>query len=542
MKSQEERKSVWIVSVGTQQGPVRDRTVGQYELRNLQTMCLEAAAAALSLGGNAKSYLDGVYFGTMGVMQSDATDRLHPRHIPAWLAQRLNLPTTTGWHSADAHVPVLGTSDAGAQVFYRAVSDLQRGEKRTVLVVAGEQMWTADRPGLDRKARLRLDRKEHQDAIQTVVDPDESEPYGLTMLSIGDLLMSHIVWRSGLDESVWRDWICDVTLRKHKSAEEFVYAMQTGLSGAVPGTKITSREDYFSRQTYGDWFRAEDVGAPANGATAVILTTDPKVMEQKFAAGENGPWVQVLGVGHGETNTALLRRQYPIDRPWSIRAALRNVCADAGVSPRLLGDTGQLFGVLHDAFPSIEWVFLSEIARVARKDRSDTEVRDWVLARWLEGSYNPFGGLCANGHALGNTGLAQIAQAVDYLGKRDREWHQNGVLVTSVGSALTNIVATLLWVSGPPGSAEEHAARESRAPYRATENDAHIWDFEPHATPVNNQFQVVARTSWLRGVNAARAYVIQTSAGPTLALDKDSRTPAIPVGQFVTQETILESL
>lgn len=527
---------VWIVSVGNQEGPVRDRAVGQYDVRNLQTMCLEAAQAAISASPGVEEHIDGVIFATMGVMQSDAVDRLHPRHIASWVARQLNLPTATGWGAADAHQVVLGTSDAGAQGFYRAVQELFRGTKRTVLVVAGEQMLTADRPGLDLKTRRRMDRGEYQDAIQTVVDPDESAPYGLTMLSIGDLLMSHLVWRSGLDVDLWRKWIATVTIRKHGQGMAFPHSMQSGLVQLSPDNAIRTLEKHQARPTYGDWFRAEDVGSPANGATAVILTRDPKVMERHSKWGAEGPWVQVMGMGHGETDTALLRRPLPLFRSPSIRAALYNGCKQARVSPRLLGDTQTLFGVIHDAFPSIELLFLNEIASVALANPTEQEVQAWAISRWLDGHYNPFGGLCANGHALGNTGLYQIAQAVDWIGTSEAV-SPRFALVTSVGSALTNIVATLLCVSGAPGSPRHAAANEARRQYAAEETDDAVWGAGESTAGVElhdgTGAQVIGRTSWLRGSQSPRVYLVQTPARPVFAVDASPDNPPIAVGQWV---------
>ena len=120
--------------------------------------------------------------------------------------------------------------------------------------------------------------------------------------------------------------------------------------------------------------------------------------------------VRLLEMGEGHTGVSFSSRSSAVGRPAAIRRAYRDLCRRAQLSPEYLSflrreaaDVLVTSGVLHDAFPSIELAFLRELHPNA----------DWshIARLFYESRSNVLGGLCASGHALGNSGLFQVAKA-----------------------------------------------------------------------------------------------------------------------------------
>ncbi len=449
--------AIYLATAALQDGPIRDRTVGAFAVRPLQDQCVEAASEALSAVPALRHQVEAVYFGSMGILQSRPRMRLHPNHIPNHLRTELGLEhlRSDRRDGTALHAP-WGTSESGAFALLRAVRDLQAGRHETVLVVAGEQMFSVTE-GLDPEAaevQRRQDRADNASWIRSVVDPLEADGYGMTMLSVGDLLLDHAAWLSGYPEATWRALIETVTLAKYEYAAMYPRAMQPAKELERPDTWITA-ERYRGTPLTTPWYRLHDVGAPSNGATAVVLTTNRGLAEASAIGGAR--LIRLLGMGEGHTRVALAGRTGPLHRHSAIRRALRSLCHDAEVLPALLTDERSTRGILHDAFPAIELAFLTELAATLDPRLPPEAGRAWILERFLSGIGNPLGGLCASGHALGNSGLFQIAKAFhamtrarDYLVPHPRgtycveDFDRPFFVTTSVGSALTNVLATLV--------------------------------------------------------------------------------------------------
>src|SRR5207237_4087473 len=125
----------------------------------------------------------------------------------------------------------------------------------------------------------------------------------------------------------------------------------------------------------------------------------------------------------------------------AVRAALSDSADDAGLPISAFSSCA--FGVVHDAFPSIELSFLLSLGLGWERSAD----------RMAEGWSNPVGGLLAFGHALGASGLVQVNKAhhlfcVDsrYLmespGSPRQGFRSDGALAftTSVGGPLSHIV------------------------------------------------------------------------------------------------------
>jgi acetyl-CoA acetyltransferase len=408
----------------------------------VETLAAMAAVAALSaVGGSAevRGRIDAVWFGAMGVTQRDMTGRLHPRHIPNHIAESADLGRVLAGGGATRCHAVLGTSDAGAVVLHEAVRALRDGRCTAALVVAGEQMQTAGGP-----LPKPTDAEDYGQAIRSVVDPVESGPYGLTMLSVGDWVMDHIAWLSGVQPEAWAGFLERVALAKHQASLAWPWGMYAGKYAESPDKYALDAERYRKGRKVTRWFRAYDVGGPASGASALVLTTDPALVRALRDPKDRSPWLRVAGIGGGQDRVPLRERGGAVVRSNAVRRALVALCHDARVPPSALGDAKLASAVLHDAFPSVELATLFELARL--RGDADGDALAWATRWMLSGDTNPLGGLTANGHALGNTGVFQIAAL--HRAKRGpgtpMPLRRPLCLVTSVGSALTNIEATLL--------------------------------------------------------------------------------------------------
>src|SRR5207237_9957299 len=197
------------------------------------------------------------------------------------------------------------------------------------------------------------------------------------------------------------------------------------------------------------WFDATDIAVPCCGAAATIVTSDDALIEAIAASRTSrfrtAPLTEVLGLGDGSTNPDLLHRKAPLLFAPAVYGALA-ACADDAQVP-VSTFTSSAFGVVHDAFPSIELSFL--LALGLGWDRA--------AERMAEGWSNPFGGLLSFGHALGASGLVQVNKAhhlfsgderylQDGPGPKRQGFRESGALAftTSVGGPLSHIVGSLL--------------------------------------------------------------------------------------------------
>lgn len=443
---QQHPRRVYVTAAGMQDGPLTDRPgVG------LAQQCLQAAAEALGGDRGRAEAIEAVYLGTMGVQRGLERGGLDVSHLPNLVRSKLNLPNVR-------HVEtVTSTSETGAAVFAEAVHDLRSGRFATVLVLAGEQMFS---PGGDRAEEARA----IQAWIRGIVDGEECHRYGISMLQVGDLLMDHLAWRSGLPESLWRDILETVTLDKyalsHGHLRAFVPARER-VKGALTAQQY---RDPQRNPPISHWYHREDVCPNANGATALLLTTRRDLLPA------HGVHLALLGLGQSHTKISLRERPLPLAAPVAVRRALRDLCLDAGVAPAWLADEPRLCGVLHDAFPAIELCVLLSLA--------GERGWPWAIEKLLAAWGHPFGGLSAGGHALGNSGLMHVAQAWQLatgdarsldlrssaLADRLGAVRPGLFLTSSVGSALTRMVMTLLGDLNDPRIARTYENEVRRQP------------------------------------------------------------------------------
>jgi hypothetical protein len=314
---------------------------------------------------------------------------------------------------------VVGTSDSGAQAFSEAVRAARTAEgPQTTLVLAGQIIPSG---------------YVSQYQIRTVLGEDD-QAHGLDMLAIGDVLMDVMRRNFNLPASELEAFLTRVSARKAQTGANYPAGIQAG----KPYKRDTPRTP---------WFDAADIAVPCCGAAATIVTSDEKLIEAIAASRSpryrSAPLTEVLGVGDGSSNPDVLHRKSPLIFPQAVYSALANTADDAKIPLSTLPACA--FGVLHDAFPSIELSFL--LALGLGWDRA--------AERMAEGWSNPVGGLLTFGHALGASGLVQVNKA-HHLFSLDQRYlpeaqsrqgfRADGALAftTSVGGPLSHIVCTFL--------------------------------------------------------------------------------------------------
>jgi hypothetical protein len=378
----------------------------------------------------------------------DPNERVNIGLVPQTLQVQLGLSARTRAQF------VVGTSDSGAQAFSEAVRAARTAESpATILVLAGQIIPSG---------------YVSQYQIRTVLGEDD-QARGLDMLAVGDLVMDVMRRSFDLTSRELESFLGRVAARKAQVGANY----PAGINAGKPFKRDTRRTP---------WFDASDIAVPCCGAAATIVTSDDALIEA-VAAGKNpryrtAPLTEVLGLGDGSTNPDLLHRKTPLLFAPAVYGALAACADDAQVPASTF--TSCAFGVVHDAFPSIELSFL--LALGLGWDRS--------AERMAEGWSNPVGGLLTFGHALGASGLVQINKAhhlfcVDrrYLLEAENRqgFREDGALAftTSVGGPLSHIVCSLL----RGGHQEHRPPRQRREPMAAA--------------PVSAAWEAKARLLWV---------------------------------------------
>jgi acetyl-CoA C-acetyltransferase len=378
----------------------------------LHEMMITAAQRALEAAGLAPGAVAGLYAGAMG----NFTPEGFVGPIPIRLANTLKL------RNADITPMLVGSSEAGAWALRLAYDTMRRSPSyRHVLVVAGEQMnplaaeRTVAEPLAVRQARNR--------AISEILDELERS-YGLNMLRAGDLLVDAMRATDGWTARDLSDGLLPLlAVSKYTRVQDYP-------CGQLCGRVTASVAAYRSRAPLSTWFGLDDVTPTSSGAVALVLSREPRPES-----------LEILGMGQSVVPLSLAARQGDPRQARAVRRAIARACRDADVDLEWLRACE--FALVHDAFPSIEYFFLKELGFTA------AEIVGLVGTGWS----NPFGGLKACGHALGASGLLQVAKAHHRIFKskryltaeaRARLPEVSRCFATSVGGPLTNVVVSIL--------------------------------------------------------------------------------------------------
>jgi hypothetical protein len=363
----------------------------------------------------------------------DPNERMNIGLVPQGLRAVLRLPRRV------VAQYVVGTSDSGAWAFAQAVRAARDVDRpMTILVVAGQIIPSG---------------YASQYQIRTVLG-EADQARGLDMLAVGDLLMDSFRRNLGLTRDEVEQFLSRLAARKFLAGGFY----PSGIAAGRPFKRIVPRTPYFD---------ASDIAAPCCGAAATIVTSDEELAVR--AAGFRGPRyraapvTEVLAVGEGSSSANVLHRPSPLMFATAVREALVDTADDARLP--LSAFSSGAFGVVHDAFPSIELAFLLSMGLSWERSAE----------RMIEGWSNPFGGLLSFGHALGASGLVQVNKAHHlfcgdqrYI-KEGPTWRRlgfqsNGALAfaTSVGGPLSHIVVGFFrggYAKMPTASGREMSGR-----------------------------------------------------------------------------------
>jgi acetyl-CoA acetyltransferase len=266
-------------------------------------------------------------------------------------------------------VPIVNVENAcasGATAFNQAVQAIRAGSARVVLACGFEKMFVADRD-------ITLG------ALESAADVVLVGGLGLQFTAVYAMRL-----RRRLDEGVLepRDLV-EVTVKSHHNASLNSYAQHR--------KPLTAAEIEAGRPI------AEPLTLPmcssvADGAAAVVLIAD------RAGPRDERPTVTVRGTG---LTSGFAARP---DEPTVATNAARRAYEDAGIEPEEV-DVAEV----HDAMAPGELLYYEQLGFCERGGAAEL-LHSGATA--LDGSIpvNPSGGLCSRGHAVGATGLAQVAE------------------------------------------------------------------------------------------------------------------------------------
>ena len=410
--------------------------------RNLQQMMTDAAARAVARAGIAPRDIDALFTGAMGSFPPEGF--VGP--IPIRLANALGLP------HADVTPMQVGSSEAGAWLLRQAYEAMRHTGYDTILVVAGEQMNQLDENAARTPVDILEARIARNRAISEIVDERE-RLYGLNMVRMGDLTMDVVRVAEGIEEAdVTEVLLPYFALRKYRRVRGYPFAH-------LHHRADLSLEAYRQAPPLSPYFNLHDVSPTSSGAVALILSRQPRTSS-----------LRILGMGQAFVPLSLAGRSGDPRQAGSVRTALTRACRDAGVNMGWLSSCD--FALVHDAFISIEYAVLRELGL------APAEIASRIASGWS----NPFGGLKTCGHAVGASGLLQVAKAYHrvfcdqrYLSADARRTLPpvDTCFTTSVGGPLTNIVVTLLSRSeseAKPRDLQGQTVEEYEGETRATDS------------------------------------------------------------------------
>ncbi|MCK5684228.1 hypothetical protein KAJ27_08900 [bacterium] len=385
----------------------------------MQEMCLTAARDVIEKSGIDKSLVRSVFLGTMGGFTAT------PSEMAVSVCSELELEPYRISQEKD-------TSSTGASVLFDAYQDVAYGptDKSYVLVLAGEAMFDPI-PGGKKTPKIKEQMKNQSlknTGVLSGVIGKKDRQYGLTMPLIGDMLETRLMEKSSFTSEEWKEIIFPA-VRKQKMTRG-----QAFLNAHFRGKKF-DLEKFQKAPMITPQYSRNTMVPQSSGIVAMLLTNEKPECK-------NGKYMRIRSIGQGFTSPLLTKRKGPLLFPEAIYRSLGQLCQRSGLSPEDLKNVDCRFD--HDAFKAIE--------RLNGFILGETETT--VINNMLDGKNNPFGGLEISGHAIGASGLLQVAQAymmvtedTDYIDKASlplKYSNSKTILCSSVGAALTNMFFSFL--------------------------------------------------------------------------------------------------
>ena len=296
-------------------------------------------------------------------------------------------------------------SSTGAGVFETAFYAVASGHMKHVLVLAGEKM-------------THLPTVKTTRILSEVIDRSERR-YGATMPALAAMVAQRYRQEYRLSLQRLGEILGQVAVKNHYNGSLNPYAQIR---------KAISLDDYLKSQMVSYPLRLYDCAPITDGASAVVLTSEPK-------------GIKVTGIGHA-TDTSAVRHRAVLTSFNSTKEAALKAYSMAQVNPPEIQ-----FAEVHDAFTPFEIIGTEDLGFFPpgkgwkALEEGATQIRGRL-------PINPSGGLKSRGHPVGASGLAQMVEIVWQLrgeAGQGRQLDRAEVgLAQSIGGLGNNNIVTIL--------------------------------------------------------------------------------------------------
>ena len=332
----------------------------------------------------------------IGVM--NAEEFTGESNVAALIADRLGL---SGVPSSRVET----ASSTGSAVFESGFYAAASGYHRNVLIIAGEKMTHLPTA---RTTRI----------LAGVIESNE-RTYGASMPALAAMIAQRYRHENQLSPERMQGILAKVAIKNHYNGSLNRYAQFR---------KIINETDYFNSRWVSFPLRTFDCAPITDGAVAVILTADKKL-------------IRVSGLGHA-TDTLAVRHRDSFTSFKSTRLAALQAYNMAKVNPQDIS-----LAEVHDAFTPFEIIGTEDLGFFPPGEgwKAVDEGLTTIQGRL---PINPSGGLKARGHPVGASGLAQIAEVFwqlrgDVEAVRQVQGARIG-LTQNIGGLANNNLVTIL--------------------------------------------------------------------------------------------------
>lgn len=288
---------------------------------------------------------------------------------------------------------------SGSAAFEQAFFSIASGYYEKVLVLAGEKMTS-----LPTSIATRI--------LSKLIDKYERS-YGATMPALAALVTRRYMH----EYSLTREELALAAVKNHRNGALNPYAQFQ---------KEITVEDVLKSRMIAEPLRLYDCASISDGACAVILTS-------------NKTDVKVAGIGHA-TDFLSLQNRDSLTSFNATKVAAKRAYEMARMQPKDI-DVVEV----HDAFTILEIINPEDLGFFKPGEGRESLVRGKT---GLSGELpiNPSGGLCARGHPVGATGLAQICEIFWQLrGEAEKRQVQSKTgLCHNIGGFGNNNIVTIL--------------------------------------------------------------------------------------------------
>lgn len=292
----------------------------------------------------------------------------------------------TGLRGVEA-VTIEGADAAGGLAVRHGVLSVASGAARRVLVVGVEKM--TDAIGAPRNS-----------ALATTLDSDYEAAMGATPIALAALIMRRYMYEYGISLEQFEGF----SINAHANGSKNPDAMYRNL--IKPGRFVNA-------PMVADPVNLFDGAPDGDGAAAIIITTSDQAADMV-----PNP-VRIVG-GAAATDSLSITARDDLLFLQAVNTAAGRAYEQAGIGPDSI-DVAEL----HDSF-SILTTLQLEAAGFANRGEGWTLARDGDIMLDGQLPISTFGGLKARGHALGATGVYQVAEVALQLQGRAGENQVNG--------------------------------------------------------------------------------------------------------------------